>query len=564
MSGQSRPRILHLERIGDVFLNRLAALGARDLHDLLGYLSNVRGLDQLLGVGVRGAIVDGLNVVAQAVPDMTVQVGLGLAVIPAPGTTGVVPSPQTGADSNFLFVNKRLLTVAQPINPPPPGSFRWDLLEIGPGATEFVDDSQVVDLYDVPGKKFIPTATPQPVMTHDEGRVFYTPGAAGGTLPAPSPGRVPIAAVLVFAGMTAITQDRVFDLRVFLSELASRGRGDPPSELDVAELAIDAPAGGSPTAAQKFSCHARAVVRGRACGFSTSAAPLDLALGKDFLDFCDRNTRTRIFTGTAPDWLYAYLVAEDDQGFRLSRTDVPAIGVAPTGNRFSHAGVLVWSHVPPSLADGGSLAPSAPLAIPETYATGTVTPGKGHAVCVGCASYGATAFAFLTGVRSYRGQASTVAPAGFFVPVTPVPTAEVMVGSTGISAVQIGWPTSAPVGPLAYDALIVLTALNPVGAGAQRMFLFYEKDPGVPTVDAARAIVESSVHTGASSSRVATVVRGLEAGRMPSERSKRSGVSVICRVAYGSGGGGSGLSTVPANHAFSIVGWRWPQGPVKA
>ena len=93
MSGQSRPRILHLERIGDVFLNRLAALGARDLHDLLGYLSNARNLAQAPGVGVRGAIVDGLNVVAQAVPDMTVQVGVGLAVLPAPGTTGVVPCP---------------------------------------------------------------------------------------------------------------------------------------------------------------------------------------------------------------------------------------------------------------------------------------------------------------------------------------------------------------------------------------------------------------------------------------------------------------------------------------
>jgi hypothetical protein len=370
--------------------------------------------------------------------------------------------------------------------------------------------------------------------------------------------------VLVFGGMTAITQERVFDLRVFLSELASRGRGDPPSELDVAELAIDAPAGGSPTAAQKFSCHARAVVRGRACGFSTSAAPLDFALGRDFLDFCDRNTRTRIFTGTAPAWLYAYLVAEDDQGFRLSRSDVPAIGVAPTGNRFSHAGVLVWSHVPPSLADGGSLAPSAPLAIPETYATGTVTPGKGRAVCIGCASYGATAFAFLTGVRSYRGEASTVAPAGFALPVTPVPMAEVMAASTGISSVTMAWPISAPVGPLAYDALVVVTAMNPVKPGAQRQLLVLEKDPGVAHVDAVRAIVESSVHAGASASRTAIVVRGLEAGRVPSERTKRSGVEVMCRVSYGSGPGGSGLSPIAANHGFSIIGWRWPQGPVKA
>jgi hypothetical protein len=63
MSGQSRPRILHLERIGDVFLNRLASLGARDLHDILGYLTNARGLDQAAGVGVRAVVVDGLNVV---------------------------------------------------------------------------------------------------------------------------------------------------------------------------------------------------------------------------------------------------------------------------------------------------------------------------------------------------------------------------------------------------------------------------------------------------------------------------------------------------------------------
>ena len=59
-------------------------------------------------------------------------------------------------------------------------------------------------------------------MTHDEGQIFYTPGAPGGTLAAPTAGRVPIAAVLVFAGMTAITQERIFDLRVLLSERRTR------------------------------------------------------------------------------------------------------------------------------------------------------------------------------------------------------------------------------------------------------------------------------------------------------------------------------------------------------
>jgi hypothetical protein len=564
MSGQTRPRILNLERIGDVFLNRLAALLPRDLHDILGYLSSHRGLEQLPGVGVRAAVVDGLNVVAQAVPDMTVQVSVGLALVPAPGTSGVVPTPQTSPDSNYVLVQKRLVTLAQPIDPPPPASFRWDLIELGPDATDFVDDSQIVDLYDVPGKKFLPTAAAQPVMIHGEGKVFYRAGLPGATLPPPTPGRVPIAAIFVFDGMGSVVQDRIFDLRPLLAEYAVRGRSSADSSLDVPELAIDLPVGGTPAGAQKFSLSASAVVRGVGCAFTTHA-PLDLNLGRDFLDFCDRTTRGKIFAAAGPDWLYAYLVAADDQGYRLSRTNVPAIAGTPSGNRFSHAGVLVWSDVPPSLAAGGSLAPSAPLALPELYGNGRVSPGVGRAVCIGCAFYGAATFRFPFGLRAYEGVATFMASIGVpLAGLAPVVFAEAMFGTIGTSAVSFPWPATAPAGPLTYDVEALVVAQNPFGAGRQRAFSAFEYEPGSPAVGEKRTAFETVVPNGAAVTQHAVIARGLSVGRVPAERATRSGFLVRCQVNYGGAAGGSGLAALATAHTANLLGYRWPNGAVIA
>ena len=564
MSGQTRPKILSLERIGDVFLNRLAALLPRDLHDLLGYLSSHRGLDQLPGLSVRGAVVDGLNVVAQAVPDMTVQIGVGMALAPTPGTTGVVPSPQTAPDSNYALLQKRLITVSQPIDPPPIGAFRWDLIELGPDAAEYVDDSMVVDLYDIPGKKFVPTAVPQPVMTHGEGKVFYTAGAPGGTIPAPTPGRVPLAAIIVYAGMAGgVTQERIFDARVLLSELVERGRADHASELDVTELAVDTSSDGTPAGVQKFSCQARATVRGVACGFAT-ATPLDLNLGRDLFDFLDRNTRTRILTASGPDWLYCYLVATDDQGFRLSRTNTTALGGVPSGNRFSHAGSLLWSHVPPSLADGGSLAPSAPLALPESHGNGMVTPGLGRAVCIGTTFYGAATFRFVSGLRSFSGAGSFVVLTGMPLAIAPVITGEVVTSGVGFSSVRAPWPDSAPIGPLEYDVRFEFLAMNAVAAGADRNVFVFDHQPGIPYVDELRAIVNTTISSILTWSKIPIVVRGLKVGRVPAERAKKTGFYALFQVFYGTATGGSPANPTPAAHTAALLGYRWPNGPVIA
>ncbi len=564
MAGQSRPQILNLERIGDVFLNRIAALIPRDLHDLLGYLSSHRGLEQLPGVGVRAVVVDGLNVLAQTVPDMTVQVQLGMALVPTPGTSGVVGSPQTNPDSNFQILSKRLVTVAVPIAPAPPLGFRWDLIELGPDVSDFVDDSQIVDLYDVPGKKFVPTPTAQPVMKHGEGRVFITAGAAGATLPPPTPGRVPIAAILVFAGMTTITQDRIHDLRIFLSEFASRGRGDADSFIDVAELAIDRPHPATPAGVQKFSLQAEAVVRGVPCAFST-VAPLDFALARDFLDFLDRSARAKIFAASGASWLYCYMVATDDQGYRLSRSNVTSLGGIPTTGRFSHAGMLVWSDVPPSLADGGSLAPKTQLALPEALGNGLVTPGVGRAVCIGCAFYGPLSFRFPFGVRSYRGEANIVQPGGIPLILGHAVGGEVMSGGVGFSSVRAGWPAEMPQGPLSYDLQIQLTALNVIGSGRQRNFFVFEYQPGATAGDELRAIHETVVPIGIAFSQIQMHARGLAAGRVPAERgATRTGFIVFCQTVYGTATGGAGLSTTPTDHAFGLIGYRWPNGAVRA
>lgn len=565
MSGQSRARILNLERIGDLFLNRLASLHARDLHDILGYLSSHRAVDQVPGVGVRGAVVDGLNVTAQTVPDLTVQISVGLALVPEMGTSGVVPTPQTNPDSNYVLLNKRLATLAQPISPPPPGAFRWDLLELAPAGTDFVDDAQIVDLYDIPGKKFVPTATPQPVMIHGEGTIVYTTGAPGGPIPAPTEGRVPIAAILIWDGMTAVTQEHIFDARIFLSESMRRGRADAASSLDVPELAIDPSDTGTPTGAQRFSLQATACVRGSSCGFST-ATPLDLNLGRDFFDFCDRVTRTRIFGGTAPDWMYCYLVAQDDQGLRLSRSNVPALAGVPSGNRFSHCGMLVWSHVPPSLAGGGSLAPSAPLSLAEVMGNGTVTPGKGRAVCIGATFYGATSLRFLNGIRSFSGVASFVTPGGVPLPITPSVMPEVVGGggALGRSGVFADWPDSAPIGPYEFDVSFALVAENAHGAGADRSIWLFEYKTGAPAADELREMVNGTVSNASAFSLIPFVVRGLKVARVPGDRSKRTGFFAFCQVYYGSGGGGAGLVPIASAHTASLVGYRWPNGPIAA
>lgn len=382
MAGQSEVVFYDdLERGDPLDFRRVGKLAGRDLADVLGYLSAHRGLDEGPGLGVRPAVIDGLEVTAQASPNMTVAISVGFGLAPASGTTGVVGSPPaTTVDSNVRLVNKRNVTPAQAISTAPGSGIRYDLIEIGPAVTSpdtvEVDETRSVDLFDTTLKRFLPSGTPRIKMRHGEGEIFCTPGASG-TSPAPTPtaGRIPIAVVRVKAGATSITQADILDVRQYLAELA-RG-AEHSSTLRTEELTIDFPADAS--AARKAVINLEGVVRGIKCAFRTDAA-MDFADGTLFRgSFLDPNFSD---FGTFTGWTYLYVIAADDRGFRYSRAHVPGTELDVAGADWSHAGALVISKIAPSLANG-SLAPSAAIKTPILIGNSTCTPGTGKAVCVG-------------------------------------------------------------------------------------------------------------------------------------------------------------------------------------
>lgn len=572
--GASRPHVQSLERVRSAFLLQLTQLPSRDLHDVLAYLASPKAVDQANGIGMRGVVLDGLHVTAQVVPGMSVQVARGMGAVPVAGASTPVGTPQETSDtSQMQLVNKRIITSSQAISAAGAGT-RYDLIEIEPSVN--TDVSQVVDFWDAGTKRFVPTGSPQAIVQHGEGTICYTAGSLGGTIPAPTAGRIPLAAVRVVTGQTSVTQADIFDLRPLLTDVLA-GRGEHPTTIDVGEIVIDTPPTGViVTTPQLSSFHVDAVVGGRRASIAT-AAPLDLRYAGNMPVFFDRATYANIVGGSAPSWLYVYMVAEDDQGYRMSRS---AVADALGATTFSHAGWLLLSHVPPSLSNG-SLAPSAPLSMPALLGNGACTPGYGKAVCVACAWFGGgTNTFFASGLRMAHGKgefmyARPTLDGVSWNMVTNEPSAAT---TTSACRGDFGSNTG-PAGALALDLLMLITTYGgSTEPGPYRWELSaYEARAGVkqPVPLFHMETVKGSSMLG-STIETDILLRDFPVARIPDLRGINfGGIQLEITAHYGSSSRGEGFFyTVTqfeaptagsgAHPEANILGYRWPTGPVVA
>lgn len=569
MSGHTKPIIQSLERIGSVFLNRIPDAAARDLADLVGYLSSTRAPDSALGVGVRGVVLDGLHVAAQVVPDMSVAIAVGMAFAPAAGTTGVVGTPQTNLDSNFVMLAKRTATAAQAIaSSAGLVTGRTDLVELVPGLTP--DEQKIVDLWDATTKKFLPSGAAVTTLQHGEGTIVVTTGADGYVTPAPTAGRIPIAAVIVPPGTLAIPQEAVFDLRITLDDVRA-AKGEALTSIDSSQVDLDVALPLSTTTAQNVTMAVQARVRGLRAGAMTAGALDSRPAAVSYANALtlDRNTWANIVGGSGPAYLYLYAVASDDQGYRFSHGPYGAAMTGAVG--YSHTGWLIWSHVPPSLTNG-SLAPSATLHLPQGVGNGTVTPGgaSARAVCVGAAKFNAANKCFDKGLRLRNGAGewqSNVAP---LITTAAAPTylAE-GTATTTTSGFGGDWnPADLPVGPLSIDIGILVAVPNPTAPGAERFFDLFEKKDGSANYGKVIAHAGGVVPSLPSASEFVMFGRGLPVGQFANTRgTTKTGFFLLCTCRYGSALTGSGIndpSILAYTPTINLTGYQWPHGAVAA
>lgn len=560
MAGESKPVIgTDLESISPAFLNRLATLRGRDIADVIGLLSSKRSVDHTLGQQPRACVIDGFDVSAQIVPGMTLQVGLGVGYVPASGTTGVVGSPQTLEDSNVVMLNKRTLSAAVAIGAADPSLDRWDLIEVKATATPAtvgVDDSETVMLWSDAINDFVASSTPRAVMTHGEPDVIVTPGTPGANLvPATTAGRIPIAVVRVPAAATAITQGLILDVRQYLSDLA-QAQADAPSWLDVEEFIID-------TAASTPLIAIRANGRIKGVPF---AIRTDAPLAYNASLMLDPNSSLAGVTG----WIYVYAVAQDDKGYRYSRSRVTNAvdSLVSAGGDFSHCGLFVISTTAPSLTNG-SLAPSSSIKTPLAYGSSVAgLSGTGRVMCIGC--FYMNSGSFVGGLRMVRGkaeiQAYATAPAlALSTGATPTWVTE----TAQVSALYADFAaTGNPQGPVAYDVSAIFPCDNANDASAARLIQAFAKNAASTTTTTLLAATTDRVAAaGMSYTNGHLVVRDVPVARFPENRgTTRDGfyLKSIVTAAGAISGTGHGF-TNPATSAptFLLVGYRWPQGAVQ-
>jgi len=568
MAGESQVVFYNdLERGDPTDVQRVGKLASRDLHDILGYLSSHRSVDQTASVGVRGAVVDGLRVTAQSVPNMTVQVEVGMATIPESGTSGVVGSPvATDVDSNVRLVNKRYASAgASSVAVTAAGaSMRYDLIEIGPATSSpdavEKDEERTVDLYNTTLKRFLPSGTPRIKMRHGEGEVFYTAGTPGGSAPTPTAGRMPIAVLRVRVGATSITQQDIFDARIFLAELLDGG-GQSDSYIRTGELSVDVPS--DATDARVTFANLDVSVRGIRGAFRTATPfQLDITAGSiAYNSFLDPNfSDFASYTG----WVYFWLVVTDDNGIRYSRASCTT-EVDVGGSEFAHVGALVVSKIAPVLTNG-SLAPAAALKTPNRTGNATCTPGTGRAVCLGAMWWQSSKFQH--GMRKLGAHATFseddgLLPACFFGAWTHVSAGGA--GTTQTSTFQADLTlASNPKGPVSLDVWAQLTMNQPTPKNCVQRYRAWE----FKATDASPSKLLNVLETNgpvesASSFQRHMLWRGLPVSRISTRRdSSTNGVKVQFDSVSGTSHSTEFASGTPPT--TKLLGYAWPEGPVVA
>lgn len=561
MSGHSRPQIRTLERVGVTYLSRLVDLPARDLADALGYLAGRRGVDQANAFGIRSVVADGLIAGAEAVPAMSVRVEVGLGFAIESGAASLVKSPAaTSVDSAAVMVNKRTAS-SHAIAAAPGSGIRYDLVEIGPSTS--VDQSAIVDYWSAALKKFVPGGSADTVLEHGEGTIYVTTGTADAGLPAPTAGRIPLAAVRVATGATTVTAADVFDLRFLLADATKVARSTSSAAILGASIDWDTPDSGT---VQKFAASVEGIAGAIPGAFRTEVAVSNFWTTDLGEEMTDRATLALIGV-TSPTWLYAYLVTADDQGYRMSRSGVVTATGGATGE-ISHAGLLVWSHIAPDLVDG-SMRPSAALLLPAKAGRGTVTPGTGAAVCVGAAYLGGgVSVRIKYGLRLHNGKASfPYKEGGVFGPPADLGAFTYYAASTGTTSYSswtADWASTALEGALDADLYLSIHALN-TGGGALRTFFVHEFLSTDTNLGRATCVHQTIVPTlDASSGYFEIVARNHGLGRFAPDRgTTRTGLHVLAAVRQGSSHSQGALSDPgTAAPTVRLLGYTWPVGPL--
>ena len=573
MSGHSKVVSQDLMRIHLSHLDRLANLPARDRHDDLAWNSGKRGINQSAGDNVLEGVVDGFHVTAQTVPNMSVQVGMGVAYAPSVGITNPVPSPQTLVDSAYKQLCKRAATASLAVAAAHATLNRIDLVEIAVAASSATetDVSETIGIYN-PATKVFDALASQVTMKHGEPDVFITTGTPSATPSAPAltAGRIPIAIIRVYAAVTTIRQQDIFDVRRMTSEREAMDNGDPLNELRTAELHLDVPYGATNASVLRFTANVWARVKGRQGGFVTDA-PLDMCVGAYWAALVDWNYFSAV---TTEKWWYLYLVIEDDQGLRRHRGNVNAanesVGSGASGT-FSHSGVLVFSEVAPVMTNG-SLAPTSTLAISPAMGGGTCNPaGTGKAVCIGAFRRSASAQRFLYGTTMIGGKAKFGIDASSGehpnFATTNTYTSSTSSSSIETSAIKAMFDTAGadagPSGPLSYDLTIRLQTQgsSSTKAGAQKKFRCFETD-GTNYTRLIRTYETVNGTPALAAYMHEMVLENVGINEVPANRATRQGIKILCEVYPNDASVASGLNNPSVYWFARIQGYTWPQGVV--
>jgi hypothetical protein len=584
MSGQSQEAFQNLQRVTPANMANFYKLTARDLHDVLAYLSGQRHLHRGTPFGDNPMVLDGCAVAAQGVPNMTVAVGKGIAFVQVSGSSDPVGSPAaTSNDSQFRILNKRTATTATAAFTAPAVSTRYDLIELAIGSSPYqdpfnaaeIDVSASVDIFDIPLQQFLPSAVVT-TQAHGEPLIVITTGAEGGTIPNKTAGRIPIAAIRLQTTTTSITQDDIFDLRMFAADFDSSSPGDA-SYIDVGSLDCTLPDGALTDASpQEFFCQAEARLRGVRTSFST-IDPMEIKYDASTATqqtLYDPTTIALIAGGSAPPWLYVWLVAQDDKLYRRSRANVTADLTTPS--LFSHCGLLVFSHVAPSMVSG-ILTPASALNLPPLAGAGTCTGGIGKAVCIGALPYGGffavPAKRVIYGVRGSGGKAricrlESTSPFMPVVPTTPGGTSgitvEVGTGFQLVSSLRYQWVVTSKflVGARYFDMRI--DADFETGTNTQRLTeVFANANTDVNFGEPVLSINEVAPALSVVGDHRKFLMCSLPAAREPNNQATpNTGVAMFVTANYAlisDSGSGLSASTAPS---FNLLGWKWPNGRV--
>lgn len=426
MSGESTVDWYTLERLDPTDLDRISKLPARDQHDVLGYL----GMQRRLGVDpatweVQPSVIGGFNVLASGGMDLSVSPGMAIVRDQFVSTPGIVRTPQSSVSSGVKLVNKRsasqhTLTAAHAT------LRRWDLIEVRPASspdTTDVDELRTLDIWDSAQKRFLPTGSPQIKMRHGEGDVVITTGTAGGTIPTPTAGRIPIAVVRIDGGATSPSV--IFDARILLDE-----RGESINTA-IRSNNWDVYGYDGNAAQHAMNAHIEAVAGGLPVAWRNSGGAVNPCPDNDNSGaLWDPVTITNIRGGGGPNHVFLYAVSRNALGLRLSKRGytMPA-----SYGTFDMRGWLVWSHVAPDVV---TMAPSDNINLP--YELGG-SYASTDAVCLGTVPFGAGIgpTAALHATQMSDGRAQFVSSDGYKFP--PAPMEELTFADlTGYSAATSG------------------------------------------------------------------------------------------------------------------------------